>query len=151
MFKKTLTLEADTLEQNGHRLLKQKKWGEAYAQLHEAIEADPTRTHLYDTLIHTLNNMKEDWTEEHFAHSVHWQMKKQEIENPALKLVHARSEPEFAKVMECIKQMLSAKSAANETECIEKIIAFGTDALYPLVDMLLAFKQAGKKQPTDSL
>lgn len=145
MFKKNPKLEADALEQKGHKFLKQKKWEQAYSHLHEAIELDPTRTHLYDTLIDALNNMKDDWTEEHFAHSVHWQMKKQELENPALKRVHARSEPEFTRVMECIKQMLSAKSEVSETECIEKIIAFGTDALYPLVDMLLAFKQAGKK------
>jgi hypothetical protein len=145
MFKKNPQQKAETLEKKGDRLARQNKWLAAYGCYHEAIELDERRHHLYEKLLKTLDEMKEVWTEEHFAHSVHWQMKLKEIEDPAFRRIHARHEPEFHEVIKLIKKMLAAKSTQEETEHVERIVARGTEALYPLIDMLLAFKEAGNK------
>lgn len=145
MFKKTPKQKADSLEARGEKLLSQKQWQKAYSCFHEAIEIDDTRVRLYDKLLNLLDSMKENWTEEHFAHSVHWQMKKQEHEDPKFRRINARAEPEFQQVMSLIKNMMETKTESKETECVEKIAGFGPDAVYPLIDMLLAFKEAGKK------
>lgn len=145
MFKKKPQQKAEALEKKGDLLAKQNKWLAAYGCYHEAVELDESRTHLYGKLLETMDEMKEEWTEEHFAHSVHWQMKLQESGDPTFKRIHARNEPEFHKVVQIIKKMMTAKSQKEETETVEQIVAQGTEALYPLIDMLLAFKEIGKK------
>ena len=148
MFKKTPTQKAVDLEKTGDRHTAKNQWHKAYACYHRAMELDNSRTHLLDKLLKTLDEMKEDWTEEHFVHSVHWQMLKQEAQDPTFRRIHARAEPEFKEIIELAKKMLSADLPGQETEFAEKIVAHGELALYPLIDLLLTFKEMSRSSPS---
>lgn len=146
MFKKSPKQKAEALEKKGDRLAQKKQWLAAYGCYHEAVELDESQLHLYGKLLKSLDEMKDDWTEEHFAHSVHWQMKLKEIEDPKFKLIHARNEPEFQEIIAIIKKLLNASSEKEETALVEKIVSYGSLANYPLIDMLLAFKGVKKNK-----
>lgn len=142
--KKTNADRAKVLEAKGDRLSKKGKLQKAYDCYHKAAQLAESKE-LYEKLIALLNDLKNEWTEEHFSHSLFWEMRKQELEDPIFKRINARSEPEFQAILDTIKKMMGAMNTAEETQCVEKIVSFGNEALYPLIDMLLAFKQAGKK------
>lgn len=86
-----------------------------------------------------------EWTQSKFVESLTRVMKKQEEDNPRLKRVHARMEPEWGALAALIREMMNATDESQEDELIEKIAAHGKKAVYPLIEMLLAFKKLGKK------
>lgn len=144
--KKSPQEKARWLEKKGDLCFAKGKFHKAYHFYHEAVELDETLTPLYDKLIALLKEQQEDWQEEHFAHSLFWEMRKKEIQDPTFKRIHARSEPESQAITKLVKKMLEAPSQEEETKCIEEVAAYGPQALYPLLDFILAFKEAGKKQ-----
>ena len=147
-FKKSPNEKANDLEQKGDRLLAKGNFAKAYQCYHQAVELDESRSHLFDKLIQILEDNQDEWDEEHFAHSVHWQMQKQEAEDPTFKRIHARNDPEHQIITSLIKNMLSAKTQKEETEFIEEIAEFQGLATYPLIDFILAFKEISSKPKT---
>lgn len=119
-----------------------KKALEAYRK---ALADDATRVALYDKLLSLLDDNKGAWSEEDFADSVYLTMKRQELLDPTFKRIHARSEPDFAEITKLIKKMFAADCQAAETDCVEKIAAYGDAAVYPLLDFLIAFKELSQK------
>jgi hypothetical protein len=111
----------------------------------KALKDDDSRVSLYDKLLSLLDENKGEWSEEEFADSVYFTMKRQELLDPTFKRIHARAEPDFVEVTQLIKKMFTANEQAIETECVEKIASYGETAVYPLLDFLLTFKNLGKK------
>lgn len=134
----SLELKGDTHVQKG----KQQKAHECYQQ---ALDLNPERVELYDKLLASHNASKDKWTEEDFVFNLELTMKKQELLDPTFKRVHARHEPEFREIAQLIKKMILEKDATRETRIVEEIISYGVNALYPLIDALLAIKQLPKK------
>lgn len=133
------------LELKGDQWLKKGKLKDAFKSYRKALTLDSEHLPLYDKLIESQKKLGKELTHEEFAESLGWTMKKQELENPAIKRVHAKLEPEWNEIMEAAKQMMMVIDEKTETECVEKIAAHGSLAVYPLVEMLLTFKKFGKK------
>lgn len=72
-------------------------------------------------------------------------MQKQEQDNPRLKRVHFQISPEGQKISKLITQMLQAPDDKTETRLVEEIISHKENALYPLIDHILKFKDFGKR------
>ena len=134
------------LIKKGNKAFDDEDFQKSYDFYHEAVELDENRIELYDRLIEILKMHEDDWTEEHFAHSMHWEMKKQEIKDPKFKRIHAREEESFKAVSNLIKNAFSAKDTKKETEFVEEIVKYGPEAIYPLIDFILIFKEVGQNK-----
>lgn len=116
----------------------------ALKKYEKALAMDPGNIGLYDKLIEAHKNAVLDWTDEDFAKSLSWSMKKQELENPYFKRVHAKLEPGWEVVNKKIQQMMLAGDQTSETKWVEEIVAHEKSALYPLIEALLALKMLKK-------
>lgn len=135
----------EKLIQKGDKAANKGKHKKALKHYRKAQELDPEHIPVYDRLIETHKKIEREWTDEDFALSLAWTMQKQELEDPRLKLIHAKLEPEWKEVSTLIQKMLSAEDEESETAAIEQISSYGNDALYPLIDALLMFKEIGRK------
>lgn len=84
-------------EEKGDKDFKKGKFKKALAHYREAQKLDPGKTVLYDKLVEAHKKAVKKWTREDFSSSLEWTMKKQELENPSLKKVHERMDPDAAK------------------------------------------------------
>lgn len=144
--KKKKKTKFQTAIDKGDKELKKGKPEKALKHYREAQKLNPEEVSVYDKLIESLNQSSSEWTKAEFAESLQWTMKKQELEDPRFKRVHASLEPEWQKITTLIKNMLGEKDKKKETEIVEKIVAFETTALYPLVETLLSFKHLSEKR-----
>lgn len=138
--------------QKGDSAFDKGKFKAALKYYEKALDINSENISLYAKLIQTHQSLNQDWTEEDFAISLAWSMKKQELEDPKFKRIHAQLEPESQEVTKLIQQMILAKNETLETSLIEKIISFQEQALYPLVEALLTYKKAlpqGQMNPDD--
>ena len=129
------------LENKGDSLFKKDKLNKAFECYEQALVLDEDRVELYDKLISLHEKLISDWNDEDFAYNLHLTMRKQEIIDPTFKRLHARHEPEYKNVLTLIKKMLAANNAESETIEVEAIMNYGAEAIYPLVDFILGFKQ----------
>lgn len=136
--------KARVLELKGDKALSKNKTRKALKYYDDALEYDLTRLELYDKIIDTHKLFQDEWDESDFAYNLAITMKKQEVEDPTFKRLHARHEPEYKEVAVLIKNLLDAKDSAEETQAVEKIREFDGDAVYPLIDAVLGFKEFGK-------
>lgn len=139
LFKRKLTPQR--LIDKGDRLFRQKKFKKALAEYQLANEMDPDNTSLYDKMIAAHMEVKDEWTDEDFANSLSWTMKKQELQNPALKRVHARMTPEWEEVNTLIKKLLLTQSEDEENAALAQIVNHGEKAVYPLLEVVLGLKK----------
>ena len=84
------------------------------------------------------------WTDLEFVESLVTTMKKQEEEFPALKRVHARLDPQWQIVIDCIKKMMEATTEESIEQAAAEIRKYGEHAVYPLIDFVLSIKGAKK-------
>lgn len=136
--------KARVLELKGDKALSKNKNRKALQFYDQALEYDDQRLELYDKIISTHKLFEDEWEESDFAYNLALTMKKQEVEDPTFKRLHARHEPEYKDVAVLIKDLLEAKEAGTETEAIEKIREYEGHAVYPLIDAILGFKEFGK-------
>ncbi len=136
--------KALVLEHKGDKFLKTNKDKKAFESYQKALDLNPERIALYDKLISLHEQYSDNWTDEDFGYNLSLTMKKQELVNPLFKRIHARLEDEYKEVGKLIKKMFDAKTEATETKNVEEIVSRGEDALYPLIDYLLGFKEVGK-------
>lgn len=134
------------LEHKGDQLAQKGKLEKAIQCYEQALELDLKRVELYDKLLSLHEKLIDHWEEEDFAYNLELTMRKQEILDPAYKRIHARLNPEFKNTIDKIKLMLSASSSEIETRYVEEIVGLGNQALYPLIDFLLSFKEIGKRK-----
>lgn len=137
--------KAQATEQKGDRFFQKGKFKKALQSYRMVQKENPDYLPVYDKLIETHQKTKEEWTDGDFSESLFWTMKKQELENPGLKRLHARLEPEWIEISKLIQQMMQAGDENEETALVEKIVGHGTKALYPLIEFLLSFKKLGRK------
>lgn len=131
-------------EKEGDRHRDKGSHRKAITSYRKALDFDEMSVVLLEKLVATLDACKEAWTEDDFADSMTWTMQRQELLDPAFKRINARSTPEYKEAATFIKNMLTAKSREDETAAVESLVTLGADALYPLVDYLLTFKDVGR-------
>lgn len=134
------------LENKGDTLVKKDKFKKAFECYEAALLLDENRIELYDKIIALHEKLIDKWSEEDFAYNLELTMRKQEIVDPTFKRLNSRHKPEYKNVLNIIKKMLAAQNAENETVQVEEIVACGEDALYPLIDFILGFKEIGKRK-----
>lgn len=135
------TKKAQRCEEKGDQLAKKGLPKKALEHYLTALELNTASLSLYDKVIKAHDALKAEWTNEDFAKSLDWTMKKQELANPALKRLHAKLTPEWQEISQHIQRVMSAKTNEDETAGIEKIHAYGDRAIYPLIEILLAIKK----------
>lgn len=133
--------KARILENKGDQFQDKGKMQKAFDHYQKALELDPQRIELYDKLIDLHKLYVDDWTEDDFAYNVYLTMQKQEVLDPTFKRLHAQHEPEYKDVSKLIRKLLDAKTSKTETKYVEAIKEYGDHAIYPLIDILLGFKQ----------
>lgn len=131
------------MEAKGDRLLKASKAAKATVEYRKALAADPSRPGTYDKLIKAMDSKPGDWGEEEFAESVSLAMRKQEIEHPPIKQVHARLSPEWQEATKLALEILHAADERRAGELVEELVAMGEIASRALIGMLLVLKRAG--------
>lgn len=129
----------------GDKYAQKGKFKAALKQYRRAQELDPDNLFLYDKLIETHKIIKTEWTDKDFAESLAWTMQKQELENPKFKRVHARMEPEWKEITQLIQRMMQVEDEKTEVDLVEQIVAYEDLALYPLIEVILSFKELQKK------
>lgn len=118
----------------------QKKYKKALSSYETALKIDPKQASIYDRLIETHQMLDHQWTDEDFTKSLEWTMKKQELENPQIKRIHAKLAPEWKKIIELIERLLQSLDETADTVIIERIASYGERAVYPLIEALLSIK-----------
>lgn len=83
-----------------------------------------------------------NWTVNEFVDNVWKTMEDQAERNKALKMVHAKLEPEWNKVVQTVSQMLEATGEPEVTRYTEEICRYGEHAVRPLIDIILRLKSA---------
>lgn len=131
-------------EKEGDRHRDKGSHRKAIASYRKALDFDEMNIVLLEKLTAALDACKEAWTEADFADSMTWTMRRQELVDPVFKRINARGTPEYKEAATFIKTMLTAKTRDDETAAVESLVALGADALYPLVDYLLTFKDVGR-------
>ncbi|MBX7148303.1 hypothetical protein K1X76_04405 [bacterium] len=125
-------------------LFAKKKYAKAMPLYEKELKKNGETLELLARLIKTHSLIDKPWTNADFAKNLDWTMKSQELSNPGLKRVHAKLEPVWKEITLLISQMMAC-AEETEDDLIEKIIKHKEKALYPLVESLLALKQAQKK------
>lgn len=131
----------------GDQAFQKGKFKAALKSYREAQAIIPEDALVYEKLIQAHEQLKDEWNDTDFAESLAWTMKKQEIENPRLKIVHARLTPEWPEVSKSVKALLQAEGEAAETTAIEAVLNHGEFGMYALIDALLAFKGIRRVPP----
>lgn len=137
--------KADGLITKGDELKKNGMFKQALKKYKNAQELDPERVEIYDKLIATHEEATKEWSEQDMAESVGWVMQKQELRNPAVKLLHERLSPQFDAVSKKITDLILSPTEEDEYRIIEDIKGFGTDAIYPLIFTLLQIKRDARE------
>lgn len=132
---------ADAHIKKGDKFSKAGKFKKALAEYKKAKDLDPNSAKLYDKLVKTHEKATKEWDAEDIVESVGWVMEKQELENPEIKITHAKLSPEWNLVTEKIQKLICSGTEAEEFKTIEEISAFGDKAIYPLVDAILQIKK----------
>lgn len=97
------------------------------------------------------NSENKSWNEEDFVSAVTDAMAEQEKDDPKFKRLHARHTPEYKNVSQLIQKLMLAKDETQETQITEEIHSHGENALYPLLDFVLHFKEGWRKASKESL
>lgn len=135
------------LVEKGDKYFTQKKYKKALEKYQRANELDPDNKSVYEKMIAAHLEVKDEWTDLDFANSVSWTMKKQELENPSLKRIHARMTPEWDEINSLIKTLLLAGNEEDESQTINHILSHGEKALYPLLEFVLGIKKINPLKP----
>ncbi|MFH0799688.1 MAG: hypothetical protein V2A66_05860, partial [Pseudomonadota bacterium] len=77
-------------ESKGDSHLADGKPKRAIEEYKKALAVDPERRYIYDKLVDAMDRLPGEWGLKEFAESVSLTMKKQELENPPIKQVHAK-------------------------------------------------------------
>lgn len=149
VIKKKNKIKLQQNEEKGDKYLKKKNFKKALQNYRKVLELDENYLPVYDKLIEAHTKIKSEWSDADFSDSLSWTMKKQELENPQVKRIHAQLEPEWKEVFKLIQQLMAAKDEKSETDCVEKIAVCRDKAVYPLIEVLLSFKKLGSRMKSE--
>lgn len=132
-------------ESKGDELAGEGRFKDAVAEYRKSESLD-SRVEIYDKLIETQNRIQEEeWREEDFADSMSWTMRRQELLNPRLRLVHETFSVEYRDVSRLIQSLMAAGSEDQESNFIDAILAYGPKANLPLIHFMLSIKSMALK------
>jgi hypothetical protein len=137
---KTNLKKADKLEAAGDKLATKGDFKKALKKYRDAAKEDPGRAALYDKLVGSLEKAKPEWKEEDFVESLSWTMKKQELEEPGIRQVHAKLTPEWKRVTELAISALNAPDEKIFVKYSEELVASGEIATRVLLELLRMIK-----------
>lgn len=140
------TRKADKLEAAGDKLAGKGDLKKALKKYREAAKEDPSRAGLYDKLVDCLERSKTEWKEADFVESLSWTMKKQELEEPQIRQLHAKLTPEWKKVTELAVNALNAPDERAFSKCSEELVANGEIATRVLIELLRMIKYPPKDE-----
>jgi hypothetical protein len=133
-------------ESKGDKLAGKGKFKDAVAEYRKSESLDSKRVEIYDKLIETQNRIKEeDWHEEDFADSMSWTMRRQELLNPRLRLVHETFSVEYREVNKLVQMLMAAAGEDLENDIIDRILSYGVKANLPLLHFMLSIKSMALK------
>ncbi|MFO1464532.1 MAG: hypothetical protein U1F66_12230 [bacterium] len=133
-------------EGKGDKLAGKGKFREAMTEYQKSEGLNPDRVEIYDKLIETQGCIDEqEWKEEDFANSMSWAMRRQELQNPQIKLVHETFSLEYKEVHQLLQRLMGALGEAQENALIEKILEYGERANLPMLHFLLSIKALARQ------
>lgn len=141
-------LKSDHFEQKAHGFFQKQNYRQAYEAYKKALFYNESKTHIYEQLLKTMDHFKEAWSETDFVENIYWTMQQKEILDPTFKRIHAQSEPEYPHIKALIHKLIKASNSEIETQVVEDIVAYGENALYPLIDHILHIKEISQKFQT---
>jgi hypothetical protein len=147
MDSKGKTKKADKLEQAGDSFAAKGEYKKALKKDRQAAKEDPDRKDLYDKLVDVHEKAKANWKMDDFVESLSWTMKKQEIETPAIKQVHAKLEPEWKKAMDLSLKIIVAPEDENLSKMIEELVGYGEIGTRVLIEMLRSLRKGKEDNP----
>ena len=128
-------------ESKGDKLAGKGKFREAMGEYQKSESLNPDRVEIYDKLIETQAQVQEsEWVEEDFANSMTWTMRRQELQNPHIRLVHETFSLEYREVHQLLQRLMTAPGEDQENTLIEKILQYGERASLPMLHFLLSIK-----------
>lgn len=133
----------------GDALMAEGKAAEALEHYRAAEALEPDLPALYGKLIEAHKAATGEWTEEDFALTLSWEMRKQELEHPAMRAAHERLTPEWNEVTELLRRLLVTEDPALLKGLGDQIVVFEGRAVRPLLDFILMLKDA-TVQPVDA-
>jgi len=145
MDSKRKTTKADRLEAAGDRLASKGQYKKALKKYQEAAKQDPNRLSLYDKLVDARDKMGDEWQMDDFVESLSWTMKKQELEEPAIRQVHAKLQPEWKKATELALKIILAPEVGNLPKIIEELVGYGEIGTRVLIEII----RSTRKNKTD--
>lgn len=144
-------------EAKGDKLGGKGKYRDAIAEYQKSESLNPDRVEIYDKLIDAQAQIAEsEWKEEDFANSMSWTMRRQELQNPHIRLVHETFSVEYREVHQLLQRLMSVSGEELESPLIEQILEYGERASLPMLHFLLSIKtlarqsDAGGEQPEGS-
>lgn len=139
------TKKADKYETAGDALVAKGDYKKALKRYRQAAKEDPDRPCLYDKLVEAHEKSKGDWKKEDFAESLSWTMRKQELEEPAIRQVHAKLLPEWKKAVEMALKVVGAPDDEKLPKLIEELVAMGEIGTRVLIELLRLAKNSNER------
>lgn len=145
--KKTIQTQVADLEKKAQGEIKKSKDKMALTTLKKAytLGADFLGIQTLEQLLNLHEKFESVWEESDFILHTDLVMRLQEIRQPKLKRVHASFTPEWKEVSGLIQKVLKSGNQEEENRLVEEIVSHGDQALYPLIETLLAFRDLGRK------
>jgi len=147
MDSKGKTKKADKLEKAGDSFVAKGEYKKALKKYRQAAKEDPERQSLYDKLVDVHEKANVDWKMDDFVESLSWTMKKQELETPAIKQVHAKLEPEWKKAMDLSLKIIVAPEDENLSKMIEELVKYGEIGTRVLIEIVRSFIKEKEDNP----
>lgn len=146
MFLKLLNAEkASKLEAKGDKLLAKGKVKRALKKFKRALELNPNRVEIYDKLMEVRDRIPGDWDMEDFVESVDWAMKKQEIEDPAIRHIHAKLSPEWEEARKLAIGIMAAEDEEHVEAMTERIVNMGEIGTRAVLSILVELRKASSQ------
>ncbi|MCE9623876.1 MAG: hypothetical protein K8R69_00245 [Deltaproteobacteria bacterium] len=143
--KKTDPKKALKHESKGDKLVGKGKFRDAMSEYQKSEALNPDRVEIYDKLIETQGHLENEWEEEDFANSMTWTMRRQELQNPHIRLVHETFSVEYREVHQLLQRLMMAPNEEQENTVIEKILQYGERAGLPMLHFLLSIKALARQ------
>ncbi len=143
MVSKSKTTKVQKLEAAGDALAAKGDYKKALKKYRQAVKDEPDRPGLYDKLIEAHEKAKPSWEKKDFVESLSWTMKKQEIEEPAIKQVHAKLTPEWKKAVDVAVKLMNAPEG-DEAKLTEELVSMGEIGTRVLIELLRMAKPKGE-------
>lgn len=128
-------------EAKGDALMLKSKPAKALKSYRKALELDEGNGNIYDKLHAAQSASTDVWDVDDFAESVSWAMRKQELENPSIKQLHAKLTPEWERAMMIAMMIINSPDENETSKMTQELIAMGEVSTRVLLEMILEMKK----------